>query len=66
MGKIKFYTITVAMEESGDLISRLEGVAGARGTSFESILDDAVNIGLWKHIERNLDLLEISCNGAIL
>lgn len=64
--KLKFYTVSIPLEKGGDIVRRLESIAEVRGTSFESILDDAVNIGLWKHIERNLDLLERSCNGAIL
>lgn len=65
MGKIKLYTITVAMEENSDLISRLEGVAGARGIGFETVLEDAVNIGLWPHVTRNVDLMERACKEAI-
>ena len=58
MGKIQFISVNIALEEDGELIRRIKASADARGISFETALEDVVNIGLWPHITRNMDLVD--------
>jgi hypothetical protein len=58
VSKICFHTVTIALSEEDGTIARIQGIAAVRGTSFESVLSDAVNIGLWNHINENLEKLE--------
>lgn len=58
MGSIKSFTVTIVLEEDGDLIRRLKKSAAARGIHFETALEEAVNIGLWPHISRNLEMAD--------
>lgn len=66
MSKIAFHTVSIALEEDGELMQRLQASAAARGISFETALEDAVNIGLWPHIARNMDLIERASKEAKL
>ena len=58
MENIKFIPVNVLLEDGGELMARIQASADARGISFEAALEEVVNIGLWPHISRNLDLLE--------
>lgn len=58
MGKIQSYSVNIVLEEDGDLMHRIQASAEARGISFQTALEEAVNIGLWPHIARNLDMVD--------
>lgn len=58
MGKIQSYTISIVLDTDSDLMRRIQASADERGISFRTALEEAVNIGLWPHIERNLNMVE--------
>lgn len=58
MGNIQSYSVSIVLEGEADLIRRIQASAEARGISFQATLEEAVNIGLWPHITRNLNMLD--------
>ena len=58
MGKIKSFTVSIVLDEDSDLMRRIQDSADTRGISFRTALEEAINIGLWPHIERNLNMVE--------
>lgn len=58
MEGLNFYTVSVPLQKDGDLMQRIQASADARKISFDAALSEAVNIGLWKHIERNIDMVD--------
>ena len=65
MASYKTYTITILLEDDGSLEQRISRSANERGISFESALSEAVEIGLWVHMERNMDLVESAYHCAV-
>lgn len=66
MGKIQSYTVNIVLEEGSELMKRIAASAEARGISFCAALEEAVNIGLWPHIERNVSMVERLRKDALL
>ena len=58
MAKYVTYTVQIPIEEGGELAKKIEAVAKRNGLSVESIVDTAVQLGIYGHIEGNLATLE--------
>lgn len=58
MGRIQSVSVNIVLEKDSELMRRIKASADARGIDFAAALEDVINIGLWPHINRNLDLLE--------
>lgn len=58
MADYKTYSVTILLENGGNLEKRIKRSAQERDISFESALQEAVDIGLWKHLEQSMDVVE--------
>lgn len=60
MKKYVTYTVEIPIEEGGELAERLEEIAERNGASTKSIVDAAVQLGVYEHMRRNLAVMECS------
>lgn len=58
MAKYTFYSAQIPIDPESELYKRLEQSAQLRGISLEKALEEAVQIGCWEHISRNLAFIE--------
>ena len=58
MAVYKTYKILLPIEEDSELVRRIQAYAAILGASEEAAATTVCTIGLYKHMERNLDLLE--------
>lgn len=66
MGKIQSYNISIVLDSDSDLMRRIQASADEREISFRTALEEAVNIGLWPHVERNVSMMERLRKDALL
>ena len=57
MAGYKTYTVKILLEDGSDLMQRIQKSADTRGISFQEALEEAVQIGSWRHIADNLDFV---------
>lgn len=58
MAGYKTFTVNIVLQDGGDLMKRIQTSADNRGISFQDALQEAVDIGCWGHIERNLEMVD--------
>lgn len=58
MAKFKTYSVTILLEEGSELEKRIQESAQMRGIDFTSALQESVDLGIWGHMSRNLDLVD--------
>ena len=61
MAKFEHYKVEILIEEDSDLEKKIQQSAQLRGITFQQALQEAVNIGIWNHIRRNIDLVDRCC-----
>lgn len=58
MANYNTYSVKILLEKGSSLEERIRRSAQERGISFQAALEEVIKIGLWKHMERNLDFVE--------